>query len=165
MSDENMNQSNKKPMPWMGLAVLLAVLIVGGVLFRDKLLPGGVGGKMAQEQTADDSKYQAVFLTNGQVYFGKLSQPNSMYATLTDIYYLQVTQPSIQGPQDANAQNQQKQQAQISLVKLGNELHGPKDEMIINREHIMFYEDLKEDGKVVQTIREYQKNPPKQETK
>lgn len=165
MSEENMNSTTgNKPMPWMALAVLLAVLVIGGVLFRDKLFPAGMNSKMTKEQAGETSRYQAVFLANGQIYFGKLSDTNSMYATLKDIYYLQVTQPAIQGPQDNNTP-QQKPQAQISLVKLGSELHGPEDVMKINRDHILFYEDLKEDGKVVQTIREYQKNPPKSENK
>jgi hypothetical protein len=43
----------------------------------------------------------------------------------------------------------------LSLVKLGNELHGPKDEMTINKAHIIFVEDLKADGKVVTAIDKY----------
>jgi hypothetical protein len=69
---------------------------------------------------------------------------------LTDIYYLQV------GPQQgsATAPNQPSTtpQQQISLVKLGNELHGPVDEMHISRAQILFYEDLKTDGQVVTAI-------------
>ena len=34
----------------------------------------------------DSSKYQAVFFTNGQVYFGKLQSFNNEYMKLTDIY-------------------------------------------------------------------------------
>jgi len=46
------------------------------------------------------------------------------------------------------------------LVKLGQELHGPVDSMQINRDQILFYEDMKESGKVMEAIRSYQKNPP-----
>ncbi len=36
----------------------------------------------------------------------------------------------------------------------------PVDEMKVNRDQILFYEDLKEEGRVMQAVREYQKNPP-----
>ena len=39
----------------------------------------------------DKDKHQAVFLTSGQVYFGKLSRMNGEYYQLTDIYYMQAT--------------------------------------------------------------------------
>src|SRR3989339_190500 len=37
---------------------------------------------------ADFSKYQAVFLSNGQVYFGKVTDANLQTLVLEDIYYL-----------------------------------------------------------------------------
>ena len=45
--------------------------------------------------------------------------------------------------------------AQISLIKLGNELHGPTDEMRITRSHILFIEDLKNDSAVVLAIKTF----------
>lgn len=155
MYEENTDSNSKQnKLTWIVLAVVVAALIVSAVLFRDKLFPS----KMKQQSS---SGYQAVFLTNGQVYFGKLSESTSMYVNLKDIYYLQVTQP-VQGPKDAE-QPTPPQQAQIQLVKLGSELHGPQDEMQINRDQVLFFEDLKEEGRVVQAIREYQKNPPAQQ--
>lgn len=94
-------------------------------------------------------QYQAVFLTNGQVYFGKVSKVDSSYVKLSDIYYLQVQQ-QVQ-PQDKNAQ----QQPQVSLAKLGGELHGPEDSMYISRSQVLFWENLKDDGKVTKAIKDY----------
>jgi hypothetical protein len=143
--------------PWIILAVIVIVLVIVGVLFRDKLMGSQTGSTVTK-----GSGYQAVFLTNGQVYFGKLSGESGDYATLKDIYYLQVTQPPLQGSQTGTtgAAAQPQAQPQLSLVKLGNELHGPVDSMQINRDQILFFEDMKDDGKVMQAIREYQKNPP-----
>jgi hypothetical protein len=142
-------------MPWIVLGVIIVVLVVVGVLFRDKLFgPKNVMPDMG----SDVSAYQAVFLTNGQVYFGQLSQANSDYPILTDIYYLQVVQPPLQG-QQSGTPAPQSQQSQISLVKLGNELHGPVDEMHISKSQILFYEDLKSDGQVVKAIEAYKANP------
>lgn len=135
--------------PWVMLViVVIIVLAVLGFLFRDKL-----SGKSSENL----SGYQAVFLTNGQVYFGKVSHVDSDYVQLTDIFYLQVNQP-LQSGQNTQ-QQQQQQQPQLSLVKLGNELHGPADEMYINHSQILFYEDLKNDGKVAQAIASYKANP------
>ncbi len=151
--------------PWIILGVIVVVLILVAILFRDRLFSGS---QQMQKNTttttntaANTSKasgYQAVFLSNGQVYFGKMSRSESQLPMLKDIYYLQVTQPPLQGSQQQGQQSQA--QPQLSLVKLGNELHGPVDEMVLNRDHILFWEDMKEDSKVVQAIKEYKANPP-----
>jgi hypothetical protein len=106
----------------------------------------------------DNSVYQAVFLTSGQVYFGKLSLLNTQYVTLTNIYYLQ-------GAGDGkNVQELEKNiattQGNVSLVKLGCELHGPKDQMTINQDKITFWENLKTDGKVSKAIHTYEQQNP-----
>ncbi|MDF1497119.1 MAG: hypothetical protein P1P90_03585 [Patescibacteria group bacterium] len=90
---------------------------------------------------------QAVFLTNGQVYFGEVLDLNEGNISLQNIYYLQsdkTTQPS-----------QLDAQSDLKLIKLGNELHGPEDMMHINRDHVLFIEPLKKDSKVVKAIAEY----------
>jgi sRNA-binding regulator protein Hfq len=143
-------------MPWIVLGVVVVVLIVVGVLFRDKLFSKG-SMKQGAGNSAMMTKgtYQSVFLTNGQVYFGKISNMDNGYITLSDIYYLQVVQKQpIQGTpsQPGQAAQQQQPQQEISLVKLGNELHGPVDEMHINKDQVLFYEDLKQDGSVVSAI-------------
>lgn len=97
------------------------------------------------------NKYQAVFLDNNQVYFGKLSDDTAQYAILRDIYYLRLTQP-LQPP----APGQANLLPDVNLIKLGTELHGPEDEMRINRDHILFVEDLQEDGTVVKAIKSFQ---------
>jgi hypothetical protein len=159
MNEVNDRSGRGSALPWILVALIIVALVVLGVLFRDKLFGGDSGGAQST-QTGRASEYKAVFLTNGQVYFGKMQDEAEQYVTLTDIYYLQVTQPPLQGSQQAGQQQQQQQQPQLSLVKLGQELHGPVDEMKINRDQILFFEDMKEDGRVMQAIREYQKNPP-----
>ncbi len=137
-------------LPWIVLAVVVVVVVVLGVLFRDKLFS-------SKKESGD--KYQAVFLTNGQVYFGQVSKTDRDVIRLKDIFYLQVIQQQpLQGTPEQQ-QAQANQQPQISLVKLGQELHGPVDEMYINRSQVLFWEDLKSDGRVVQAIKEYKANP------
>lgn len=153
VTDQPEPKSGGSKMPWIILGIVVLVLIILGLVFRGQLFgkPGASNQTSSTAGTAAKSSgYEAVFLTNGQVYFGKLSHPDSDYVTLDDIYYLQV------GPQQgsATAPNQPSStpQQQISLVKLGNELHGPVDQMHISRSQVLFYEDLKADGQVVKAI-------------
>lgn len=97
----------------------------------------------------EKDKYQAVFLSNGQVYFGKLNMTGDKMATLQDIYYLQVEQ--VQPKTDETTSNNK-----LTLIKLGNEIHSPEDKMYINTDQILFMENLKADGKVAQAIKKYQ---------
>lgn len=154
MMNEPAPSRKSSKMPWIILGVIVVILVVLGIVFRGKLFPGSAGTIAGANQ---DSGYQAVFLTNGQVYFGKMSNANGDYVTLTDIFYLQVVQPPLQGQQQGTTAQQPQQQ--ISLVKLGNELHGPVDLMHISRSQILFYEDLKTSGQVVQAIQAYKANP------
>ncbi|MDO8715769.1 MAG: hypothetical protein Q7J73_03055 [Dehalococcoidales bacterium] len=124
----------KSKLVWLIAAVVIAVL-----LWQAGVLPVRLS-----------NKYQAVFLSNNQVYFGKLYNAGSDYPVLRDIYYLQVTQ--VLQPKDPKSPAQQ-----INLVKLGGELHGPEDEMRINKGQILFVEDLKSDSQVVAAIADYQK--------
>lgn len=98
--------------------------------------------------TVKKDNYQAVFLTNGQVYFGKIKNASATTVTMSDIYYLQ---RDVQGSQD----NKEKDQAQnqMSLTKLGNEIHGPEDTMFIQKDQVLFWENLKTDSQVVKSIK------------
>lgn len=131
-----------------GVALLAAVMIIG-------LVFGGKSTKeLSEAKVIDTNKYQAVFLNSqdGQVYFGKLALYNSDMYVLTDIYYVRVEQ-KVQ-PEGSATTSQQN----ISLAKLGNELHGPEDYMYIARDKVLFWENLKDDGQVVKAITEYKKN-------
>lgn len=129
-----------------GIVVLLLALVLGLVFVKDE--------GAAEADLIKTDKYQAVFLDSqdGQVYFGKLAVYNEDLYQLTDIYYVRVEQP-IQ-PEGAN----QQQQPNISLAKLGNELHGPEDVMFIARDKVLYWENLKDDGQVVTAITEFKAN-------
>src|SRR5690606_22554537 len=101
-----------------------------------------IAAPRSEKNYIDDNKMQAVFLNGGQVYFGKIKDLNNSYLRMTDIFYLRVNQ--VVQPNQSNNQNSQND---ISLVKLGCELHRPANEMLINREQVVFWENLKdEDG-------------------
>ncbi|MBI2798489.1 hypothetical protein HYX70_04320 [Candidatus Saccharibacteria bacterium] len=129
---------------WILITVLL-VLVVGIGLLIFRIATGNYN-----ELAVKKDKYQAVFLNNSMVYFGKMSNVDGSYVKLTNVYYLQFQNQN----QPSNQSNNQSQQ--ISLAKLGGELHGPEDVMYIDRRSIMFWENLQDSGRVVQTIKEIQ---------
>ncbi len=137
---------------------LRAILIVFSILIILAGLALVAWKKMGDRKFATTSDYQSVFLSNGQVYFGKLQQSHGGWIKLSDIYYLQVTedlQPASSGsattPTTTTPSNQQQK---INLVKLGSELHGPTDEMYIAKDKILFWENMKDDSKVLQSIKQ-----------
>ena len=85
-----------------------------------------------------NDKWQAVFMQNGQVYFGKLANLDSQYVALTQVYYLKEASDL--------------QQSNLNLVKLGGELHGPEDAIYIPKSQISFWENMKDTSRVVQSI-------------
>lgn len=113
-------------------------------------------GKSNESDSVDKAKYQAVFLTNGQVYFGKVATLNSKYVDLRDIYYLNSQEQSAGN----NTTTEDQKNSNFALVKLGCELHGPDDQMVINRDQVTFWENLRADGKVSDAIEEWQKQNP-----
>lgn len=126
----------KSKAPWVIGILSVAIIVVGG-------LGWWVYGMISDGVMRD--RYQAVFLTNNQVYFGKISNVNSNYVDLKDIYYLQVQQ-TVQ-PADGTSAD-----PKVTLAKLGTELHAPEDHMRINRDQILFWENLSDKGKVVEAI-------------
>lgn len=128
----------------IGLVWITLLLFFAGMIYSGSLnisLLTGVSGYSS-------NSYEAVFLANGQVYFGKVSKLQSKYVKLIDIYYLIQKQP-LQAQQPAA---QATAQPEFTLIKLGGELHGPMDQMMINKDQILFIEELKSDSKVVQAI-------------
>ncbi|ODS30064.1 MAG: hypothetical protein SCARUB_04825 [Candidatus Scalindua rubra] len=90
------------------------------------------------------TEYQAVLLSNGQAYFGKLEKAESPYTVLTDVFYVQ------------SSRNPQTNEMTNTLIKRGNEWHAP-DRMILNAEHIIFIETVDPDSRVAKLIEELKK--------
>ena len=92
------------------------------------------------DSIADPDTYQAVFLTNDQIYFGHLKNISPDYLILSDVFYVKINEGGTG-----------------QLVKLGaGEPHGPRDEMIINQDQVLFWENLKPDSQVIKTIQSMQ---------
>jgi hypothetical protein len=122
----------------MLLVLILLILVV--LVVRTQLFRAGVASLFAPSaaEVIDRSAYQAVFLTNGSTYFGKLQSQGEEWFLLGDVFYLTASDQS--APQ---------------LIKRGSEAQGPKDPMIIPREQILFIENLRDDSDVVKLIKRF----------
>lgn len=123
----------------MFLLALTVVLLIALVCFK------GFWAKLQRSQ-----HYQAVFLTNGQVYFGKLQSWSRHEVLLTDVHYIQVDETKT----DAEKKSAATDPSTLSLIKLGSEVYGPTNRVYINKDHILFTEDLKDASQVVKIIQE-----------
>lgn len=112
------------------------------------------------EETIDSSKYQAVFLSNGQVYFGKLSVVNRDYLKLTNIFYLErqlttdtnSTTNNDSSSEDNSSSAPPTNDNNFQLLKYSEVLYGSEDAMVISRDDIIRYENLRSDGVVARAI-------------
>jgi hypothetical protein len=151
--DKAANKVPKDSPQWLRIltVVLLAcvtVVLVGAVVVS---LRNSGTNTSNEGKLVDTSKYQAVFLNNGQVYFGYIKDLNSSYIEMTNIFYL--TQGGSSSSSSSNSN--------YSLVKLGcQQIHDPLDQMVINRDQVTFWENLNPSGKVVSSINQFnQQNP------
>jgi hypothetical protein len=123
------------------LRCVLAVSFVCAVLFG-----AGCNRTPANPTAAaiDQSKYYAVLLSNGSVYFGHVEGLGSEFPVLRDVYDVQ-----------SNV-NQETKAVNNVLVKRGKEWHAP-DRMIVNGKSIVFLEPVGSDSKVAQLIADSKK--------
>ena len=124
------------------MAVSIAVLaVVVGIISVLPLTNSLKYDQHDRNDFIDPATYQAVFLTNDQIYFGRLKNISPDHLILSDVYYVKVNESGAG-----------------ELIKLGQiEPHRPKDEMVINQEHILFWENLSLDSPIVQNIQDYNK--------
>jgi hypothetical protein len=133
---------------WGNLVMLVVVavllLAIVGLFLTNK--------DNSESSLVDTSKLQAVFLTNDQVYFGDITTLNGKTLVLQNVYYLQT--------QSGNSTSTTTTDNNVSLVKLGCELHKPYDTMVINRGEVQFWENLQGDGQVANAVKQFQQQNP-----
>ncbi len=155
-------QGRHKHVDWEGRAVriewfvftslvaLVLLVAIGWMIFSGT-------PSSSESKEINTNKYQAVFLNGGATsgavayttYFGHVTKMNANYVILKDVYYLTTSTDTT--TQSANPQ----------LTKLGcQQLHSPYDEMVINRNQVAFWENLQDNGKVVQAIKTFQQQNP-----
>jgi len=103
--------------------------------------------KKSNQKINIDTEYKAVFLDNGQVFFGRIEEAGPSYLVLKDVYY--VRSQVIEREKDKN-------EVTNTLIKRGSEWHGP-DRMYINSNHITLIEPVSPSSRVGELIKEASK--------
>jgi hypothetical protein len=134
------------------LLVLVGIFVVLGLVYV--LQSGSVSTKTAfSQQTAQQGDQRvAVFLTNGQVYFGYLANADKDYVVLNDIYYL--NGQDLLNPDKTDSVDLKK----VSLIKMSNELHQPQSTMNISSNQILFFQKLRPDSRINLAINKFNAN-------
>jgi hypothetical protein len=122
------------------MLLVLILLVVLVLIARTQLFRAGIATLFAPSaaEVIDRGSYQAVFLTNGATYFGKLQEQGDGWFLLSDVFYLSVSDES--GTQ---------------LIKRGSEPQGPREPMIIPRQQVLFIENLRDDSDIVNLIKRF----------
>jgi hypothetical protein len=90
------------------------------------------------------TEFQAILLSNGQVYFGRLDSLKGDYLIMREVYYVQTAED----PKTKKAQN--------ILVKRGKEWHAP-GYMILNAHQVILIEPVAPDSTVAKLINQLNK--------
>ena len=113
--------------------ILLIVVIVLAALCAMLLVR--VGGNRGGTYSVSDpnlSDYSAVYMTTGDIYYGKLSWSPS--PKLTDVWVLQ--RPAVSG-------------GQYAIVPLKTAFWGPSDEVDLNASQIIFTTRIRNDSQII----------------
>jgi hypothetical protein len=117
--------------PFIGRIVLALALFVGAFAFVEwwDFVPPSVGG----------ARYQAVFLSNGQTYFGHYVDRLGPYAKIENAFYIQQTPAANENEAPTS-----------KIVRRGSEFHNPEPFVLLPKTAILFVEDLRADSSVAQ---------------
>ena len=118
-----------------------ATIVIGGIL---SLLFFANPG---EQKYVDGSKFQALYLNDQEVYFGKIKTINARFVDLQDVF-------STNNPNALKAVQTSKSASTtaLSIVKPDCNAYGPYDEMIIARSNVRYWQNLRPDSQVVQAI-------------
>ena len=160
---------------FFGITTIVLVAVTVYLLFPQISLPKislspTASGAPAAVKSTGSSGYHSVFLSNGQVYFGRLSGFSGREPVLKEVYYLKVgTIPVATAKVDektggeasisaapAPATSAPATKSTFILARLSDEIHGPQDEMRFNKDQILYIEELRPDSKIVDAIKRSQ---------
>lgn len=119
------------------VAVGTIALVVAGFVLWALLMPG---------QRIDAGKYQVVYLTNGQAYFGKLQNTSGEYLVMKSPYTVQ----TVENKTDDKTTDKP---ATTALLRVRDQVYGPEDSIAIRTETVSFWQNLRDDSKISTALR------------
>ena len=128
----NRSRSSKKGLAFLLVGIIILLAVIAFLVVQ-----------IVSSATTKDNQWDAVSLTNGRTYFGHVTKETSEKLVLENVYYFQVSQ----------VQNEEGEtQPQASLQSIKGEMHGPTDKMEINRDHVLFVEELSQNSQVMAAL-------------
>lgn len=101
----------------------------------------------------DKSTYQVIFLDNGESYFGQLENIGFKNYRLTNVYYLKYATTQQEQITALQSTDNSANNYELKLIHLGDqEFYKPYSEMIINKDKIIYWENLQPDSEVMKFI-------------
>lgn len=118
-----------------GLALVLAIALVTMLIMKSQ-----------PAQVVDINKFQVIYLTNGQAYFGKLQNTTGEYLVMRTPYVAQsVETPGADGQEAAPT---------TTLLRVRDQTYGPEDSIAFKAEQVSFWQNLRSDSKVTAAIKQ-----------
>ena len=139
-----MVKTSKTAIPSGSSKILVLILVIAGVALLLGFASGAFGKPKLDDfrnNLIDEDTTQAVHLSDGRVYFGDIGFRGDS-VVINGAYYVD----------DADAAA-----TKASLVKHGTEGYGPEGTIIVNSEQVLFWENLKDNSIVTQTISDNKK--------
>jgi hypothetical protein len=128
------------------LVVVVLVFYLAGRKKNEKPIENNIN---VNQTAVEELKWYAVKLANSEIYYGQIGDIKSDPVVITNAYY------------DYDMKNatssEENEEGSLRLVKRGKETHEPTGTMDIVRSQVLFMEPLKDDSKVLQAIKEYEK--------
>ena len=124
------------------IAALLAGLLIGGLGAAAFL--GGQDEDDGGDEFAgaiDETRYQAVILSNDKVYFGQLESISDDFFRLESAFFLRETR------EDAEAEPVR------ALLPVNREIHAPDNTMLIRKDEVVLVENLAKDSPILTEIK------------
>lgn len=121
------------------LMLTFAIIIIGGIAAYTFLLPRG--------ERINSDGIQVVYMSSGQAYFGNLRNIDGPYLVLETPYTAQNVIPK------SEESSSESQQSSTTLLKVSQQQYGPEDVMSLKSDQVLFWQNLRNDSKVVQAIK------------
>lgn len=119
-----------------GALVLTALIIALGVVVGGSVL-------LRRGEQINKNGYQVVYMSSGQAYFGKLRNTSGDYLVIDTPY----------SAQDVKPDSETTAQSSTTLLKVSQQQYGPEDAMSLKSDQVLFWQNLRDDSKVAQAIK------------
>jgi len=145
--NDKMEKQNKKSYGKTSFVFTILIFVLLITFFGIFSWQNGIIRNTVQLLKYKDS-YQAVFLTNGQAYFGNITEITNEYIILEEPYSIKLQQKQTDGEGETA-------QSEVKLLSIEDEFYKPVGYMLIKKSQINFIEELQDSSQIIEIIENY----------